>query len=105
MRTCLAAAALLALAAPAAAAQDAARGADLAGQSCTGCHHVAPGGPYKMYPPSFAAIATYRARDQIIARIWMPPLHSNMPTGVYDLTADDVDDLVAYITSLDGTAE
>ena len=84
------------------AAGDMTKGAQLARDSCASCHNVEPGGPFKQYPPSFAAIAVYHSADQIHMRIIFPPQHSSMPQLaqiVYNV--DNVEDLVAYITSLE----
>ncbi len=76
-------------------------GRDLAREWCTRCHDVEPGGQFKMHPPSFAAIAVFRSSDQILARIAFPPLHVSMPQIAYILTPQNIDDLVAYIVSLE----
>ncbi len=84
------------------AAGDIASGAQLAQDICAGCHNVEPGGPFKQYPPSFAAVAVFRSADQIRVRIIFPPQHSGMPELVQlMLNMENVDDLVAYITSLE----
>ncbi|MCP4317370.1 MAG: cytochrome c [Hyphomicrobiales bacterium] len=80
---------------------DAAAGEELARKWCARCHDVEPGGPFKLHPPSFASIAVYRSGEQIYGRILFPPLHSNMPQIGYILTPDNVDDLAAYIGSLE----
>lgn len=82
-------------------AGDAGRGGELAGEHCARCHDIAPGGAAKLHPPSFAAIAGFRPEAQIEARIWIPDMHSSMPTWSLVLTRQDVDDLVAYIMSLE----
>ena len=89
-------------AAPALAA-DAENGRILAGDNCARCHDIAPGGASKLHPPSFAAIAGYRPEDQILARILYPALHSPMPAWANWISRDEVDDLVAYILSLEGS--
>jgi len=86
---------------PARAEGDPAAGAQLAVEWCARCHDVSPGGAFKEHPPSFAAISVYRAKDQIFGRIYFPPLHSNMPEIAYILTPQSVEDLVAYIVSLE----
>jgi mono/diheme cytochrome c family protein len=80
---------------------DAEHGSRLAVENCSRCHDVSPEGAFKTYPPSFASIAVYRGEDQIRARIIFPPLHTAMPEPIYFLMAGDVDDLVAYIMSLE----
>jgi len=89
------------LAGPVHADGDPAVGARLAREKCTQCHHVEPGGPFKQHPPSFAAIAVFRSKEQIFGRIMFPPLHSSMPQIGYFLTPDNVEHLVAYIMSLE----
>lgn len=107
MRVCLrrGAAVLAVLAAvPAAAAQEAGdpiEGRAVAQEWCSQCHDVEPGGAFKQEPPSFAAIAVYRTNEYIGANILYP--HEGMPeiAKVFGL---NVDDLVAYIRSLEDTA-
>jgi mono/diheme cytochrome c family protein len=90
------------LGSPALAAGDAVEGEKLAKEHCARCHNVAAGGAFKQYPPSFTAIAAYRSEDQIHARIVFPTLHSAMPeVAFYFLGAKGVDDLIAYIMSLE----
>ncbi len=95
----------LALLAGSAAAQDADRGLELAQENCARCHDISAEGRNKTYPPSFASIAVFRDQDQIHSRIVFPQLHSQMPQMIYLLSSDAIDDLVAYIVSLDGSAE
>ncbi len=80
---------------------DKTEGEKIAREWCTRCHNVEAGGPFKLHPPSFASIAVYRSADQIHGRIMFPPFHSNMPQVGYILTPDNVDDLIAYIISLE----
>ena len=88
----------LVAAGPAAAAGDPTKGAALAQQWCSRCHDVRPGGAMKQEPPAFAAIATYRSPGYIRTNIINP--HSNMPE-IATAAGLNVDDLVAYITSLE----
>ena len=81
---------------------DAAEGESIANKICTRCHNVKASGPFKQYPPSFAAIAVFRSADQIYERIVLPPLHSSMPQIGTMLMPENIDHLVAYITSLEG---
>jgi mono/diheme cytochrome c family protein len=102
----LAAATLMAMMAsvPAQAAGDAAGGEAVAKDNCVRCHNISPGGQFKEFPPSFAAIAVYYSDDQIFEHIFFPPLHSTMFESVsplYTLSRDQVWDLVAYIRSLE----
>lgn len=78
-----------------------AKSEELAKEWCSRCHNVEPGGPFKQFPPSFSAISVYRSAEQIYSRIVVPPLHSNMPQLSYVLTPDNIDNLVAYIVSLE----
>ena len=82
---------------------DAVEGLALAEEYCVRCHDVTPGGAAKTYPPSFASIAWFRDDDQIRARILFPILHGSMPLWSNWLTTDEVDSLVAYIVTLEGT--
>ena len=65
---------------------------------CADCHDVEPGGRMKQNPPSFTAIANYHSPDTLHANITFP--HVAMPDVVHVLGLD-VDDLVAYILSLE----
>ncbi len=101
--------AVLVLAAPAAAQQgypkgDPEQGARLAARLCAECHDIRPGGKFREYPPSFAAIADYRDRGQIMARIFFPPVDSAMPQMGRMLSPAQVNDITSYIQSLAGTA-
>lgn len=80
---------------------DAAKGGEIARESCVQCHNVEPDGPFMQQPPSFAAIAVYRSDEQIYGRISYPPLHSVMPVIGFLLTPENIDHLVAYIRSLE----
>jgi mono/diheme cytochrome c family protein len=92
---------VLTIGATAPAAADAASGKAVAQEMCARCHNIEPGGAFKQRPPSFQAIAIYRTADDIWSRIISPNPHSNMPDVQWSLTPDQVQDLVAYITSLD----
>ena len=84
-------------------AADAENGRALAEENCARCHDVGPGGGSKMHPPSFAAIAGFRAEDYILSRIMFPNLHSSMPSWVNWISREEMADLVAYIVSLEGS--
>ena len=73
-------------------------GKEAAREWCAGCHDVEPGGQLKRDPPSFTAIANYRSPDYIHANITFP--HERMP-DVAQILGLNVDDLVAYIVSLE----
>lgn len=80
---------------------DAAAGRALAEAECARCHDIEPGGAMKQMPPSFASIAVFRSADEITGRIWFPPMHSRMPPMHMLVTPDDVENLTAYIVSLE----
>jgi mono/diheme cytochrome c family protein len=77
---------------------DAEVGQDLAADWCSRCHDVGREGRMKQEPPSFAAIAVYRTAEQIRSKINAP--HTGMPE-IAQVLGLNVDDLVAYIVSLD----
>ena len=80
---------------------DAAMGEQLAREVCARCHNVEPGGPYKLDPPSFAAISVYRSKEQIFGRVMYPPLHTGMPLLGHRLNPENLRHLIAYIASLE----
>jgi len=80
---------------------DADKGRELAERLCTRCHNIEPGGPYKLHPPSFASIAVFRAPHQIWGLIALPPLHSTMWGADQFADSKSLDNLVAYIVSLE----
>ena len=79
---------------------DTAAGRKLAEQWCAKCHNIEIGAPFKLNPPSFAAIAAYRTSDVILGKVVAPSMHSGMPETLWTLQREDFDNLVAYITSL-----
>jgi mono/diheme cytochrome c family protein len=80
---------------------DAGKGRLLAEEKCARCHNIEKGAAFKLQPPSFQSIAIYRTRQDIWGRIISPSPHSGMPDMMWALTPDQVQDAVAYITSLD----
>jgi mono/diheme cytochrome c family protein len=80
---------------------DASNGEKIAQERCATCHNTDKGGAFKLYPPSFQAIAIYRTKDDIWGRIVAPSPHRGMPNAAWTLSPDDVQDLLAYIVSLD----
>lgn len=99
-------AAALSLAAVVAKAEgDAERGAAVAEEKCAACHDVSVDGAFKQYPPSFAAISVFRSEDQIVGRVLYPPQHASMPQMGFVLTRQEIDDVVAYIVSLEGAKD
>lgn len=90
------------LGSPAFSAGDPVKGHMLAEEHCARCHDVEAGGAFKEYPPSFAAIAVYRSDVHIRALIVYPALHAAMPeVPLYLLGRENLDDLIAHITSLE----
>jgi len=75
-------------------------GREIALEYCVECHSVEPSGEFKMQPPSFAAIAKFRSREQIEHRI-VEPLHVSMPRYNEYMIGGNIDDMVAYIVSLE----
>jgi mono/diheme cytochrome c family protein len=78
------------------------RGAALSAEWCARCHNVQPGGAMKEEPPSFAAIAVYRSAEKMRSAMLAP--HLGMPPLV-EILGLETDDLIAYITSLEGTVD
>lgn len=88
------------LPAAAASAADMEMGHDIAREYCIACHDVGPTGKFKQEPPSFAAIAVYRSDEQIRERI-LNPSHNSMPDYKRYMIGGNIDDMVAYIRSLE----
>lgn len=86
---------------PAAVAADTANGYKLAKERCARCHNIEPGGGFKQRPPTFQSIAIYRTPEDIWARILAPSPHSGMPETMWVLTPEEIQDVAAYIASLD----
>lgn len=82
-------------------AGDPAAGYAIAKESCARCHDIEKGGAFKKRPPSFQSIAIYRTADDVWARVVAPSPHSGMPDTQWMLTREQVEDVAAYITSLD----
>ena len=77
------------------------RGQAIAQAQCARCHDIAKGADFKKMPPSFQSIAIYRTKPDIWSRIIAPSPHAAMPEMTWTLTADQVQDVLAYILSLD----
>ena len=77
---------------------DSLAGKEVAREWCADCHDVEPGGHMKQDPPAFTAIANYRSPEYIHANITFP--HERMP-DMAQVLGLNVDDLVAYIVSLE----
>jgi mono/diheme cytochrome c family protein len=82
-------------------AADAAAGRQLAEQWCAKCHSIEKGAPFKLNPPSFASIAAYRTSDVIWGKVIAPSMHSGMPDTTWVLQREDIENIVAYIASLE----
>lgn len=80
---------------------DPATGLELAQQKCARCHDVTKGADFKKMPPSFQSIAIYRTKLDIWGRIIAPSPHVGMPGMTWTLNAEEIQDLLAYILSLD----
>jgi mono/diheme cytochrome c family protein len=80
-------------------AADAAAGRKLAEQWCAKCHNIEKGAPFKLHPPSFASISVYRPAGDIFGKIFAP--QHDMPDIKWVLQAEEMEDLTAYITSLE----
>jgi len=76
-------------------------GAEIAAELCARCHDISPGGAFRQYPPSFAAIGVFRPASEIRWRIVTPPLHVSMPQMAWFLTPEAVDTMVDFIATLD----
>lgn len=80
------------------AAGDPQRGHALAQTWCANCHTVDGNGPAKDAAPSFASIAAQGKPDQLHARAFLNAPHPPMPD--FNLARSQIDDIVAYLTSL-----
>ena len=87
---------------PANAGGDVARGASIAKRWCVNCHVVsADQKSAKVDVPTFADIARRRPDDRALSSFLVDP-HPPMPN--LSLTRQEIDDVVAYIRSLDPNA-
>ena len=100
---CLALGALAVLAAPALADNEPylAAGKRTAEANCAQCHHIWPGGAFKLYPPSFTAIAKYYSPDVIEMKVMYPDHALLMPQFNRFMFRENVKNLVGYIVSLE----
>lgn len=69
--------------------------------NCAQCHNIEPGGAFKLYPPSFTAIAKYYEPNMIAMKIMYPGHAVLMPQFHKFMFRENVDNLVGYIVSLD----
>ena len=75
------------------------RGAALAQGWCSQCHAIAPGHPSPdAKAPTFPAIAAELTATDYALHVFLRTPHATMPN--FRITAVDIDDLVAYITSM-----
>jgi mono/diheme cytochrome c family protein len=82
-------------------AGDAQNGLLLARQWCTSCHQVEQSGPIRDFVPSFVSLANRHDQDLSWVRLWLMNPHPPM-TGL-NLSRAQIDDVVAYLTSLQST--
>ena len=78
-------------------------GKSLAEANCSQCHNIEPGGAFKLFPPSFTAIAIYMDPDIIRMRILNPGHSVLMPEFHEYMMKANLDALVAYIRSLENS--
>ncbi|MGH6948611.1 MAG: c-type cytochrome [Kiloniellales bacterium] len=95
--------AALALPFPAQAAGEAAKGKALAEANCAACHRIEGMGmsPVPKAPP-FVAVAHRWPPDQLAEALGdgIMAVHSEPPMPAFELTAEETDDLIAYLSSL-----
>ena len=77
-------------------------GADISARWCAACHVVAPSGAGTDAGPSFVAIAARRSPEQLKKFLSEP--HAKPMRG-FTLSSHEIDDVIAYITTLDQKAE
>jgi mono/diheme cytochrome c family protein len=73
-------------------------GAEIAARWCAGCHVVSKSGAGTDAAPSFPSIATRREETEL--RVFLSKPHAQAMRG-FTLTRREVEDVVAYIQSLD----
>jgi mono/diheme cytochrome c family protein len=99
---CVLALALVGLAGPASAQDrtDVSRGHALAQAWCADCHSIEPDGAAGAYemPPSFGSFANNPEITETALKAYLQSTHPVMPQ--VKLTADEIDEVVAYILSL-----
>jgi cytochrome c len=72
------------------------RGREMVERWCVDCHLIGPDGPGGDAGPSFQAVAETRSEEAL--RAWISDPHPPMPK--LDISANAVDDIAAYISSL-----
>jgi mono/diheme cytochrome c family protein len=80
---------------------DASAGLTLAEEECARCHNISAGAPFKLRPPSFQAIAIYYTPEGVWSQMLATTSHPGMPDLLWRLDSEQIDDVLAYITSLD----
>jgi mono/diheme cytochrome c family protein len=80
------------------AAGDAAKGHALAQRWCSSCHLVDESGQAPDTAPPFSIIARRHGPNRDWVRAWLAAPHPPMPN--FDLTRQQIDDVVAYLDSL-----
>lgn len=78
-----------------------AAGKRLSEGNCARCHNIEPGGAFKLYPPSFQAIAAYMADDLMRIKIMYPDHAVLMPEFHTFMFTENIDNIVGYIRSLE----
>lgn len=81
-------------------AGDAARGKELAQRWCSDCHAVSDADTGTDAAPAFSTLAVDPQKSPQALRAWL--LNPHEPMVELELSRVDVDDLIAYIQSLDG---
>lgn len=74
-------------------------GLHLAQHWCTGCHALSDTFSATDVAPSFPQIARTYGDDESWLRTWLMAPHPRMPN--FSLSRSEIDDLVAYLSSLD----
>jgi cytochrome c len=87
-------------AAPAIAAGDPHAGLTLAEVWCTSCHTVTENGGGRDTAPLFSTISRRNRADTAWVRAWLANPHPPMPN--FNLSRQQIDDIVAYLESLNG---
>ncbi len=83
---------------PARAAGDSVEGGRIAQRWCSTCHLVAPNRRGGDAAPPFVALANNPAKTESYLKNWIANPHPPMPN--FNLSRRDIDDLTAYIRSL-----
>lgn len=75
-------------------------GHEYAAQVCAECHNVEAGGSFSPNPdaPSFQQVADTPGMSPRALTVWLRTSHPTMPNFI--LSTDEIDNVVAYITSL-----